>query len=97
MSERTLLFEKLIVLNKEGLNLLFSRMIAQSLRAFNAEIKILGFEGEADAKCPLDIMSLAIEYKETIILLAKGDDAKCAVDRVVEILSLDQCMSMAVG
>ena len=70
-----------------GLHARPSARVAQLARTFDADIQIISDNGEVDAKSMLDILSLALKHNDHITLLARGPQAKEALDRLGALLT----------
>lgn len=64
--------------------------LAQTARQFDANIRLIGENGEVDAKSMLDLLSLAPQRNERLSLLANGPDAREALVALLEILTSDR-------
>lgn len=63
-----------------GLHARPAARLAQEAQKFSSDIQIRSENGSADAKSMLDILSLAISTGCSLTLLARGDDAREALD-----------------
>lgn len=62
-----------------GLHSRPSARLAQVARGFDADILLIGEDGEVDVKSMLDILSLALRHNDSVRLLAKGPQAREAL------------------
>ncbi|MCF8039339.1 MAG: HPr family phosphocarrier protein [Desulfohalobiaceae bacterium] len=65
--------------NSLGLHARPAALLAQEAAKFDARVKLIADEMEADAKSVLDILSLAAVKGKTVVLQAEGSDAREAV------------------
>lgn len=67
-----------------GLHARPSAKLAQLARSFRASISLITENGEVNAKSMLDILSLAAQKNDQLIIMAKGEDATEALTRIAE-------------
>ncbi|WP_460033769.1 HPr family phosphocarrier protein [Megalodesulfovibrio paquesii] len=79
------------VLNELGLHARPAAVLAQEAQKFQSDIQIRLEDQEVDAKSILDILSLAASRGSELELMARGVDAREAVDR------LSHCFSTRFG
>lgn len=85
--ERDIFLSKRIVINqKDGLNLFFARQIVQAARYSRSEINLIACKGIADAKNILEILTLMISEKESVLITARGEDAQEVLLAILHIL-----------
>ncbi|MDR2819399.1 MAG: HPr family phosphocarrier protein [Desulfovibrio sp.] len=72
---------------KDGLHARPAAKLAQEARRYTADISLLSEDSAADAKSMLDIMSLSPPVDAELTLLAKGDDAREALN------GLEKCLT----
>ena len=63
-----------------------SAKLAQAARKFKSDILLVGENGEADAKSMLDILSLAPEPGSRLSFIARGSDAREALETLCELM-----------
>lgn len=63
-----------------------SAKLAQTARKFKSDILLIGENGEVDAKSMLDILSLAPEPNAKLHFLAKGPDAREALETLYRLM-----------
>lgn len=67
-----------------GLHARPAARLAQEAQRFSSDIRIRSEYGTADAKSMLDILSLAISTGCDLTLLARGDDAREALEALAD-------------
>lgn len=67
-----------------GLHARPSAKLAQLARSFISSITLINENGEADAKSMLDILSLAAQKNDHLVIMAKGVDADEALTKIAE-------------
>ncbi len=72
---------------QQGLHARPAKEFVEKARQFDSEIKVIKGEREANAKSPIKLMTLGAKKDEKITIRAEGDDAREAVDALVELVS----------
>ena len=74
--------------NKYGLHARASTRLAEVAKKFQSSIRLsrVGANEEVDAKSILGILTLGAEKGQTLRIRASGEDAKQAVDALVEVV-----------
>lgn len=75
----------MVITLPHGLHSRPSAKVAQAARKYDADILLIGEEGEVDAKSMLEILSLALKLNDKIRILAKGPQA---LDAILELYGL---------
>ncbi len=75
----------IFVKNELGLHARPAARIAQEAQKFKCELRMQVSEQEVDAKSILDILSLAAGHGSEIVLTAKGDDARQAMEHMAQL------------
>lgn len=82
------IFMREITIEKEdGLNLLWAKRITQIAASFKSEITLTAHGYVANAKNIFDLLGLAVERGESLLVAAKGEDAREAFPRILNILN----------
>lgn len=81
------LMTHLILALPKGLHARPSAKVAQTAREFKSDILLIGENGEVDAKSMLDVLSLSSPPRAHLTLIAKGSDAKQALERLYVLLT----------
>lgn len=71
-----------------GLHSRPSARAAQAARKYDADIWLIGEEGEVDAKSMLEILSLALKCNDKIRILARGPQAADAIRELYRLLTV---------
>lgn len=72
---------------KKGLHARPSAKVAQAARKFKADILLIGENGEVDAKSMVDILTLSCPPRARLRILAKGADAREALEELHGLLA----------
>ena len=75
------------ILNKMGLHALPASQLAQLAAQFSAEITVHQGDKQADAVSVLGLMMLESRHGKTVRVVARGVDAKAALNAVVDLIS----------
>lgn len=84
MSEE-IVIQEVVINNKLGLHARPAGVLAKEASKFKSEIKLSLDDIEVDAKSILDILTLAASKGKVIKLIAKGEDAKQAVESLTKL------------
>jgi len=71
---------RVCVLNEQGLHARPAARLAQEAQKFPCELRLLGGEGDVDAKSILDILTLAAAQGTNLEIRAKGPQADEALE-----------------
>lgn len=71
---------RVCVLNEQGLHARPAARLAQEARKFPCDVRLVGSEGEVDAKSILDILTLAAGQGANLELRASGPEADSALE-----------------
>lgn len=84
-----ILMREITIGKKDGLNLLLVKRIAQAAVCFKSEItlKRTAHGCLADAKNIFDLLGLAVEHGESVLVTVKGEDAREAFPRILNTLN----------
>ena len=74
----------------EGLHARPAAEFVRTAKRFSSEIMVVKGEREANAKSSLKLMTLGARKGDTLTIRAEGEDAKEAVDALVELISADE-------
>ncbi len=77
--------KEVIINNQLGLHARPAAMVAKEAAKYESEIKLVMEDIEVDAKSILDILTLAASQGKTIKVVARGKDAREAVDALEKI------------
>jgi phosphocarrier protein HPr len=77
---------KVVLSNKMGLHARPSTQIATTASRFSSDIHITKDDMVVDAKSVLELLMLAAECDSELTIAAEGDDAKDAVQAIVELV-----------
>jgi phosphocarrier protein HPr len=75
---------------EEGLHARPAAQFVNTAKGFSSEIVVVKGDKEANAKSSMKIMTLAAKKGDEIVIQAEGDDAKEAVEALVELISQDE-------
>ena len=75
---------------EEGLHARPAKEFVAKARQFASDIKVIKGKREANAKSPIKLMTLGARKDEKITIQAEGDDAKEAVNALVELVSQNE-------
>ncbi len=84
MSEEVIV-KDVVINNKLGLHARPAGLIVKEASKFKSEIKLLLDDIEVDAKSILDILTLGATKGKVLKLVAKGEDAKEAIDTLTKL------------
>jgi phosphocarrier protein len=76
---------EVIINNDLGLHARPAALLAKEAGKYKSEIKLVMNDVEVDAKSILDILTLAASKGKSLKLVAKGEDAKEAVENIQKI------------
>ena len=77
----------ILVANKTGLHVRPAAVLANVAKSFQSEIKVQKGERSANARSVTSLMALEVLGGDKLILVAKGPDAKEAVDKLSELIA----------
>src|SRR5512133_1310558 len=77
----------ILVANKTGLHVRPAAVLANVAKSFKSEIKVQKGERAANARSVTSLMALEVLGGEKIVLVAKGPDAKGAIDKLSELVA----------
>lgn len=77
---------RVVIRNRLGLHARAAGKLRNLAASFQAEIKVIQGTIEANAKSILGLMALEAAKGSTLILTARGEDAKEALDAIVELI-----------
>ncbi|TCJ18901.1 HPr family phosphocarrier protein [Rubrobacter taiwanensis] len=75
---------------EEGLHARPAARFVKTARRFSSEIVVVKDGREANAKSSLKVMTLGAKKGDRVIIRAEGEDARQAVDALVELISADE-------
>ncbi len=79
--------ESVVVINREGLHARPAAVLANRAKQFQSEIRVLKGDQAANAKSITGILTLAVNFQDTISLQAVGNDADNAVAELSRLVS----------
>lgn len=82
-----ILMREITIEKKDGLNLLWAKRIARTAASFKSEITLTANGCVANAKDIFDLLGLAVERGESLLVAANGEDAREAFQRILNILN----------
>lgn len=82
-----ILMKEIIIEKRDGLTLLLAKKIAQAAASFESEVTLTAHGCIANTKDIFDLLGLAVERGESLLVTAKGEDAQEAFPRVLSILN----------
>ena len=77
----------ILVANKTGLHVRPAAVLANVAKGFKSEIKVQKGERSANARSVTSLMALEVLGGDKIVLVAKGSDAKQAVDKLSDLIA----------
>ena len=77
----------ILVANKTGLHVRPAAVLANVAKSFKSEIKVQKGERSANARSVTSLMALEVLGGDKIVLVAKGSDAKQAVDKLSDLIA----------
>ena len=77
----------LVLALPKGLHARPSAKVAQTARKYQSDILLIGENGEVDAKSMVDVLSLSCPPRAHLTLLAKGPDAREAIEDLYTLLT----------
>jgi len=77
----------ILVANKTGLHVRPSAVLANVAKSFKSEIKVQKGDRSANARSVTSLMALEVLGGDKLVLIAKGPDAKLAVDKLSELIA----------
>ena len=77
----------ILVANKTGLHVRPAAVLANVAKSFKSEIKVQKGERSANARSVTSLMALEVLGGEKLVLVAKGPDAKEAVDKLSQLIA----------
>ncbi|MBI3990726.1 MAG: HPr family phosphocarrier protein [Candidatus Omnitrophica bacterium] len=81
--------KKVTIVNESGLHARPAAIFVQMAKKFDADVKLKKGKQEVNGKSIMDVMMLAADKGSEIIIRASGEDAKNAVDELVDLLLKD--------
>ncbi|MBL8149083.1 MAG: phosphoenolpyruvate--protein phosphotransferase [Blastocatellia bacterium] len=78
--------QKITISNHLGLHARPAAVLASGARKFKAEILLCKNNSQANAKSVTAIMSLEIAYQDSVLLIAKGNDAEIALETLQNLI-----------
>ena len=77
---------EVIVKNETGIHARPASLLVQTANEFEADIKLIKEDEEANAKSIMGVMSLAVSVDNQIIIKAEGVEEEEAVEAIVELI-----------
>ncbi|GAB6888718.1 HPr family phosphocarrier protein [Desulfothermus okinawensis JCM 13304] len=77
---------EVIINNNLGIHARPAALLAKEASKYKCDIKIVMDETEVDAKSILDILTLAASKGKSIKLVARGEDAKEAIENISSLI-----------
>ncbi|SDC29869.1 MULTISPECIES: HPr family phosphocarrier protein [unclassified Candidatus Frackibacter] len=77
---------EVIVKNETGIHARPASLLVQTANEFEADIKLIKEDEEANAKSIMGVMSLAVSADNQIIIKAEGVEEEEAVEAIVELI-----------
>lgn len=74
------------LLNRTGLHARPAALFVQTASKFKSDILVRKNERSANAKNILEVLSLGAEYGDTITIIANGEDAKEAIEALIDLI-----------
>jgi len=81
-----LVCSEVIINNSLGLHARPAAILAKEASKYKSDIKIVMDKTEVDAKSILDILTLAASKGKSLKLVAKGEDAKEAIENIQSLI-----------
>ena len=81
-----LVCSEVIINNNLGLHARPAAILAKEASKYKSDIKIVMDKTEVDAKSILDILTLAASKGKSLKLVAKGEDAKEAIENIQSLI-----------
>ncbi|WP_027338962.1 HPr family phosphocarrier protein [Halonatronum saccharophilum] len=81
-----MLTKKVQIINQSGLHARPASLLIDIANKFEAKVEIIHQNREANLKSIISVMSLAVGYGEWVTIRVEGDDAKEALDSIVELI-----------
>jgi phosphocarrier protein FPr len=75
------------ILNPTGLHARPAAVVAASVRQFTSDVRLLKDGAEANLRSVVSIMALEVSGGDTVTIVARGPDARAAVDRLTHLLA----------
>ena len=74
------------IVNKLGMHARPAALLVETATRFESEIILVNDDLEINGKSIMGVLMLAAEYGSTILIRAKGDDAKEAVEAIAALI-----------
>lgn len=82
-----ILMKEIIIEKTDGLNLLWAKRIVQTAASFKSDVTLTAHGCIANAKNIFDLLELAVERGEPLLITVKGEDAKEIFPRILNVLN----------